>query len=141
MTVTIQEATDFDACRALRIEVFVKEQGIAMEDEIDDLDNQCTHFLACDEGGTPVGTARVYEVGDVGKIGRVCVLASHRGTGLGAKLITHCIDVLGTRPRLRTARLGSQDHAVGFYERLGFKVVGDVYLDAGIPHYDMERAL
>lgn len=140
MTLRIVETGDIDACRALRIAVFVEEQKIAMEDEIDDLDGVSTHFIALD-GDTHVGTARIFEVGAVGKIGRVCVLPSHRGTGLGAALIRHCIGVLRTRGHLTTARLGAQNHAIGFYEKLGFSVVGGEYLDAGIPHHDMECEL
>jgi ElaA protein len=87
----------------------------------------------------PVGTARIHIVGDVAKIGRVCVLRSHRGRGLGAALIHEALAV--SRGRAITARLGAQVHALGFYEALGFAAIGPVYDDAGIDHRDMVRAL
>ncbi|RNF33023.1 GNAT family N-acetyltransferase [Paracoccus methylarcula] len=136
----IEETGDIDACRALRRAVFIEEQGIAEADEWDDLDGQAIHLLAWEEG-EPVGTARILQSGSTGKIGRVCVLAQARGTGLGTKLIRAAVDVLRARPGVTHARLGAQVHAIGFYEKLGFTVAGEVYDDAGIPHRDMIREL
>ncbi|SIS66788.1 GNAT family N-acetyltransferase [Paracoccus saliphilus] len=136
----IEETDDIDACRALRHAVFIEEQGIAEADEWDDLDGQAIHLLAWEEG-EPVGTARILQSGTTGKIGRVCVLAKARGTGLGTKLIRAAVDVLRARPGVTHAKLGAQVHAIGFYEKLGFKVAGEVYDDAGIPHRDMIREL
>ncbi|RMC36457.1 GNAT family N-acetyltransferase [Paracoccus alkanivorans] len=136
----IEETGDIDACRALRRAVFIEEQGIAEADEWDDLDGQAIHLLAWEED-EPVGTARILQSGSTGKIGRVCVLARARGTGLGTKLIRAAVDVLRARPGVTHARLGAQVHAIGFYEKLGFTVTGEVYDDAGIPHRDMIREL
>ncbi|GAA3859689.1 GNAT family N-acetyltransferase [Celeribacter arenosi] len=141
MKYSVQKTDDIAACIALRIAVFVEEQQVPMDDEIDDLDDVAMHYLARDPDGKPVGTARIYEVGDVGKIGRVCVVASARGTGLGRALIDTCLRELQSHPHLTTIRIGAQDHAIGFYESFGFKVVGDGYLDGGIPHHIMVRAL
>lgn len=141
MTVTIAVSEDFKPCLALRMEVFVEEQNVPVEEELDDLDEVATHFLATDESGTPLGTARVYEAGEIGKIGRVCVVKSQRGTGLGARLIAACLDEIRTRPRLTQAKLGAQTHAIGFYERFGFEVIGAEYMDGGIPHQDMVLSL
>lgn len=140
MTVTISKTEDIAACRALRIEVFVQEQMVPMEEEIDDLDEVSTHFIA-QENGAFIGTARVYEEGDIGKIGRVCVAKSHRGTGLGARLIEACLADLSTRSHVTKSKLGAQTHAIGFYERFGFEVCGEEYDDAGIPHRDMVKLL
>lgn len=136
----IEETDDIDACRALRRAVFIEEQGIAEADEWDDLDGQAIHLLAWEEG-EPVGTARILQSRTTGKIGRVCVLDRARGTGLGTKLIRAAVDVLRARPGVTHAKLGAQVHAIGFYEKLGFKVAGEVYDDAGIPHRDMIREL
>ncbi|WP_417269068.1 GNAT family N-acetyltransferase [Celeribacter sp.] len=141
MTVSISKTTDIDACLALRMEVFVQEQKVPVEEEVDDLDPVSVHFLAQDEEGKGIGTARVYEVGHIGKIGRVCVTKSHRGTGLGKRLIEACLEDLRTRPHITQAKLGAQNHAIAFYEGLGFTVIGDEYMDGGIPHHDMVRAL
>lgn len=136
----IEETENIDACRALRRAVFIEEQGIAEADEWDDLDGQAIHLLAWQEG-EPVGTARILQSGTTGKIGRVCVLDRARGTGLGTKLIRAAVDVLRARPGVTHAKLGAQVHAIGFYEKLGFKLAGGVYDDAGIPHRDMTREL
>ncbi|SNR39263.1 GNAT family N-acetyltransferase [Paracoccus sediminis] len=136
----IETTTDLAACHALRRAVFIEEQGVPEAEELDGRDDGAIHLLATQDG-QPVGSARILVQGDTGKIGRVCVLASARGTGLGAALIGAALDVLRTRPGIARAKLGSQTHAIGFYEKLGFAAHGPVYDDAGIPHRDMIREL
>jgi len=131
---------DIATCQRLRRTVFIEEQGVSAADEVDGLDDQAIHLLALD-GDTPVGTARLLLKGETGKIGRVCLLASSRGTGLGAALIRAALDELRRQPGVTSAYLGSQTHATGFYEKLGFVVEGEEFLDAGIPHRHMRRAL
>ncbi len=131
---------DIATCQRLRRVVFIEEQGVSEADEVDDLDEVAIHLLALD-GEVPVGTARLLVKGHVGKIGRVCVVAKARGTGLGAGLIRAALDVLRDQPGVTEAYLGSQSHATEFYEKLGFAVEGDEFLDAGIPHRHMRRAL
>ena len=140
MTIAIQRTDDLDACLAIRFTVFVKEQSVPIEEERDHYDESAIHILAT-ENTTPVGTARIVLVGDVGKIGRVAVLASHRGTGLGAKLIATCLAELRSLPDVNIAKLGSQTHALGFYEKLGFVAEGPEFDDAGIPHRMMSLTL
>ena len=134
----IERTTDLAACHALRRAVFIEEQGVSEAEEMDDKDDQAIHLLAWQDGQA-VGSARILLLGDTGKIGRVCVLAPARGTGLGAALIHAALDVLREQPGIRRAKLGSQTHAIGFYEKLGFTAHGPVYDDAGIPHRDMTR--
>lgn len=136
MTLVIAPTTDIATCRHLRRVVFIEEQGVAESDEVDDLDDQAIHLLATVDG-VPVGSARLLTYGDVGKVGRVCVLASQRGTGLGAALMRAAVDVFRAMPGMKKVKLGAQVHALGFYERLGFVALGDVFDDAGIPHREM----
>lgn len=136
----ISVVEDYAPCIALRRTVFMGEQGIAEADEIDDLDDQAVHLLATLDG-RPVGTARILIDGDLGKIGRICVLPEARGTGLGVALVETSMAYLGGVPGVTRAKLGAQDHAIGFYEKLGFASVGPFYDDAGIPHRDMMRDL
>ncbi|WP_374298739.1 GNAT family N-acetyltransferase [Paracoccus sp. (in: a-proteobacteria)] len=136
----IERTTDLAACHALRRAVFIEEQGVSEFEEMDDQDDQAIHLLAWQDD-RPVGSARILLMGDTGKIGRVCVLASARGTGLGAALIRAALDVLREQPGVTRAKLGAQTHALGFYEKLGFAAHGPVYDDAGIPHRDMTRDL
>lgn len=136
----IEVTRDIATCRALRRMVFIQEQGVSEADEVDALDEEAIHLLAWAEE-IPVGTARLLLTGDTGKIGRVCVLAAARGTGLGAGLIRAALAELRHQPGVAFAALGSQSHATGFYEKLGFVVEGEEFMDAGIPHRHMRRAL
>ncbi|NSY38725.1 GNAT family N-acetyltransferase [Leisingera sp. ANG59] len=138
MSLNISVTEDLETCFALRHQVFVEEQGVPVEEEQDDLDASATHLLALQDGA-PVGTARIVFNGNTAKIGRVGVLASTRGTGLGAKLIEAAVDAARARPGVTKAMLGAQIHALGFYEKLGFMAFGPVYDDAGIDHRDMVR--
>lgn len=140
MTVRIEITEDIATCRALRRAVFIEEQGVAEADEVDDLDGQAIHLLAF-VGDMAVGSARLLPMGDIGKIGRVCVLASARGTGLGAALMRAAVDQFRRMDGIAKVKLGAQTHAMGFYEKLGFVAQGPVYDDAGIPHRDMVLAL
>jgi predicted GNAT family N-acyltransferase len=140
MSLEIALTDDLAACLALRHEVFVGEQNVPEEEEVDDLEDVSLHLLATD-GGRPVGTARLTILGETAKIGRVCVVAAQRGTGLGAALIRAALDLARQQPGVTRAKLGAQVYAIGFYEKLGFEVVGPVYDDAGIDHRDMVRDL
>lgn len=136
----IDVTRDIPTCQRLRRVVFIEEQGVSEADEVDGIDPEAIHLLAFD-GEEPVGTARLLVKGPVGKIGRVCVLPQARGTGLGAALILRALEVLRGQPGVSEAYLGSQSQATGFYEKLGFVVEGEEFLDAGIPHRHMRRAL
>ncbi len=140
MSLSIDVTQDLEACLKLRFEVFVDEQGVPVEEERDALDDTATHLLALQDG-TPVGTARIVFQDDTAKIGRVCVVKTARGAGLGAKLIEACVNVARNQAGITRAKLGAQTHAIGFYEKLGFEVYGPVYLDAGIDHRDMVKPL
>ena len=97
MTVTVAQTDDLATCLAVRRVVFMEEQGVSEADEVDGLDPECLHLLASD-GRAPVGTARIHFQGEVAKIGRVCVLPSHRGTGLGAELIRAALAAADSGP-------------------------------------------
>lgn len=134
---TISVTDDIETVQAIRRIVFIDEQGVSLEDEIDGRDPEAIHLLALHEGQS-VGTARLLLKGDVGKIGRVAVLKPYRGLGLGQDLVRFAVDELGRRGALR-ATLGAQTHAIGFYEALGFAATGPEFIDAGIPHREMVR--
>lgn len=136
----ITTTRDIAACHRVRKTVFVDEQGIALEEDIDGMDDVATHLLAV-EKGQPIGTARLLEKGHVGKIGRLAVLKPHRGRGLGAAIMRAALEELGLRAHLTEARLGAQIEAVAFYEALGFTAEGAEFLDAGLPHQEMVRPL
>ena len=140
MSLHISVTDDLASCHLLRRIVFIEEQGVSEAGELDDLDNSATHFLAT-ENELPIGTARMRINGDTAKIGRVCVIKSHRGTGLGAALIRAAVEEARKMSSVTTVKLGAQTHALGFYEKLGFEAQGPVYGDAGIEHRDMVLTL
>lgn len=140
MPLEITQTDDIATCRTLRRTVFIEEQGVSEADEVDDKDGEAIHLVARLDG-TPIGSARLLMLPPIGKIGRVCVLPEHRGTGTGAALIREALISLRNVQGLTTARLGSQCHAIPFYEGLGFVAHGPVYDDAGIPHRDMDHPL
>lgn len=137
----IERSDDLDACRAIRHAVFVIEQQVPEAEEWDDLDGQSIHLLARATDGAALGTARLIRRGETGKITRVAVLKPARGTGLGAALIAEAVAVFAAMPGVTRLQLGAQNHAIPFYEKLGFTAYGPEYMDGGIPHHDMERAL
>ena len=133
-----QDATDMASCFALRRAVFMNEQNVSEAEEFDGEDNICTHIIAKSDG-VAVGAARFQTKEDAVKIQRVCVIAEHRGKSYGAELIDFIVDhVKTTRPEKRIV-LGAQVYAIPFYEKLGFTAFGGEYLDARIPHSDMEK--
>jgi len=140
MTAVITVTADIAACRALRQVVFIEEQGVSEADEVDDRDGEAVHLLATRDG-RPVGSARLLRHGDVGKIGRVCVLKDMRGTGLGAALMHAAVAQFRATPGVTRVKLGAQVHALAFYEKLGFSAVGDEFIDAGIRHREMVLTL
>ncbi len=138
--IDVAVTTDIAACRALRRAVFIEEQGVDEAIEVDDLDGEAIHILARVDG-QPVGSARLLIHGEVGKIGRVCVLAQARGTGLGVALMRAAVARLQAEPGVTKAKLGAQTHALGFYAALGFAPYGPVFEQAGIAHQEMVLAL
>lgn len=131
---------DIDICLSIRRTVFIEEQNVPEHEEVDGEDSSCTHFLVF-FNGEPVGAARFKYLDDKAKIQRVCILPQVRGTGLGAELMMAILEEVKRQGKASTAILGSQTHALGFYEKLGFSAFGAEYMDAGIPHRDMQIAL
>ena len=115
--------------------VFVREQGVPAEIELDRDDRRAIHFLAL-ISGKAVGTARVVMRRGNAKIGRMAVLKSHRRRGVGAKLLERAI-VTAKKFGARKIYLHAQVAVIGFYEKLGFRCVGPVFDEAGIAHRKM----
>ena len=127
--------THATALMAVRRAVFIEEQGVAEEEELDGEDASARHFLAEDDRGKPIGTARLLASG---QIGRMAVLPEWRGREVGARLLDQA--VAAAREDGLDVFLHAQTHALGFYERNGFKASGDVFLEADIEHRRMTLA-
>jgi predicted GNAT family N-acyltransferase len=133
-----------DAAR-IRETVFVAEQGVPAELELDLHDSECVHALARDETGRAVGTGRLLPSeaqGErvVGHVGRMAVLKEWRGRGIGGALLARLVEAARARGDTEVA-LASQTHAEAFYRAHGFAAEGKEFLDAGIPHRTMRRVL
>ena len=129
-----------DRARDVRRTVFIEEQGVSEAEEMDGNDADATHVLLTADGDS-VGTARVRFVDDrTAKIERVAVVQSHRGGGLGRRLMT-LAERRARESGATTAKLHGQVAVVEFYETLGYEVVGEQFEDAGIPHRTMVKSL
>ncbi|MFW6296021.1 MAG: GNAT family N-acetyltransferase, partial [Halothece sp.] len=123
----------------IRTQVFVIEQGISAEIETDQWENDSTHYLLT-EDNKALATARWRLIDEhTAKIERVAVLKEARRRGLGTELMRYLLQDIHSKPNIKTIKLGSQNAAIPFYEKLGFQVVGEEYLDAGIPHHLMVK--
>ncbi len=123
--------------RRIRELVFVHEQGVPLELELDDEDPRCDHALAFAADDVAVGTGRLLPDGH---IGRMAVLKEWRAKGVGALLLQALMAQARERHHARV-RLNAQTYAAGFYRRYGFEVSGPEFMDAGIPHVPMQRDL
>ncbi len=131
---------NLEACLDIRRAVFIVEQNVDEDIEMDGLEDQGIHVLLTKDGA-PAGTARIMVNGAAGKIGRVAVLKQYRGLGLGKVVMEECARILRDTPGVTEARLGAQVHALAFYEGLGYRVSGDEYIEADIPHRPMAMPL
>jgi predicted GNAT family N-acyltransferase len=125
---------DRGALRAVREQVFVREQAVPIELEWDEFDPLCQHVVA-EAAGRVIGTGRLLPDGH---IGRMAVLESWRGQGVGSALLESLMQIAGNRG-IRRVKLNAQSRAVAFYLRHGFVAEGEEFIEAGIPHRSMWR--
>ena len=134
-----------DAMR-LRMQVFVREQGIPVEIEADEFDVTSLHAVAINGLGMCVATGRMLPSAneatraDVMRIGRMAVARPLRGTQLGRQVLDALVDA-AQRHGKRQVELHAQRTAESFYRRAGFSVVGEPYEEAGIAHISMVKDL
>lgn len=120
----------------VRKEVFVKEQHVPEEEEIDQFEDTSEHIVIYD-GGQPVGAGRWRIKDGHGKLERICVMKSHRSLGVGA-VIMQALEKAAAAKDADSFLLHAQTQAVPFYEKQGYRVTsGEEFLDAGIPHLEM----
>ena len=125
---------------AIRRRVFIEEQRVPEEIELDADDARAFHVLAILDGDA-IGCGRMLEHGDGEvKIGRMAVLPAYRGTGVGREILRFLIRSARERG-MRKAILHAQLSAEGFYLKEGFTPVGGVFDEAGIAHRKMEKVL
>jgi tRNA(adenine34) deaminase len=122
--------------KSIRFEVFVDEQKVPAESEVDEHDPRSIHAIAWADG-VAAGCGRLLPDGH---IGRMAVRKPFRGQGVGAALLVHLIERARQRGDDQVV-LSAQTHAIGFYEKFGFVVENGEYLDCDIPHRDMRKIL
>jgi predicted GNAT family N-acyltransferase len=121
---------------SVRKRVFIDEQGVPEEMELDEYDLLAQHALAYLDSEC-IGTARLVTLpGSVGRIGRMAVLPMHRRRGIGRRLLSALLK-LSKSQGITQLELHAQLSAIPFYEQFGFIAQGDIYDEAGIAHRDM----
>ena len=131
----------------LRTQVFIQEQNVSAEDEWDSADETATHFLVRSIDGAAIGCARLilekHQTAEtlptqiVFHIGRVAVLQEHRQQGIGRQLMQTVIANCLQHHRSASVYLCAQTQHIRFYQKLGFVIRSNVFMDAGIPHIEM----
>ncbi len=130
----LQVAFDF------RRKVFIEEQQVPEVEEYDEFDSlqaPCDHILVYYKE-QPVGTGRLRVVEGYGKLERICIVEEFRKFGLGKEIIMG-LEQIARDNGLTKAKLNAQSYAEVFYEKLGYKRVGEEFMDCGIPHILMKK--
>ena len=122
---------------SVRRKVFIEEQQVPEALEWDEFDPVSIHILVTDDNDTPVATGRIKTDGH---IGRMAVLKEHRNQGVGTAILQQLINY-AIQQDLKKVYLHAQVSALTFYEKQGFKVYSDEFMDAGIPHKSMQLDL
>ena len=121
---------------SIRKRVFVEEQGVPEEMELDEFDLNARHALAYADSEC-IGTARLVTLTEnIGRIGRMAVLPKYRGQGIGRRLLESLLKAAQSQD-IKQVELHAQVSVIPFYEQFGFIAQGDVYDEAGIAHRDM----
>lgn len=134
--------SELEIAFTIRKEVFVKEQGVPLEDEFDEYDKlngQCEHILVY-YNEQPVGTGRIRIVDGFGKLERICILKPYRKFGLG-KIIIRALEEIAEDKEVSQVKLHGQTQAEGFYQKLGYRTSSNIFMEDGIPHILMVKDL
>lgn len=124
---------------SIRKIVFVQEQNVPEELEIDEFEDAATHFVLYDNNEA-IGAGRFRVLDEIGKVERICVLREARGTGAGNAIMLG-IEEYAKNKHISSLKLNAQTTAIPFYERLGYEIISEEFMDAGIPHKTMKKLL
>ncbi|BBD70912.1 acetyltransferase, GNAT family protein [Nostoc commune NIES-4072] len=123
----------------LRYEVFILEQSVPLELELDGLDKEAIHIFAIDNNKV-FGTLRMTKYLDSLKIARVCVSKQCRNQGIGMKMLEKAIEYAKGK-EYHYIIIESQISVINFYKKFGFQTEGEMFMDAGIPHIQMIKRI
>lgn len=124
----------------VRKTVFIHEQNVPEEEEIDQFESDSVHFVLYDDYGKAAGAGRFRVLDGIGKVERICVLKENRKTGAGVAVMNK-IEEYAQSQGVSTLKLNAQTHAIPFYSKLGYDTVSEEFLDAGIPHKTMKKLI
>ena len=142
--IRITTEEELRTAKQIRIRVFVEEQQVPPElemDEYDETPGSANHMLILD-GMIPAATGRFVEYDrDTAKLQRIAVMQPYRGKGVGRELVL-ALEAWAAEKGYKASLLDAQCQAEGFYGKLGYKKVSDeIFLDAGIEHVRMKKTL
>ena len=124
----------------VRRKVFVEEQQVPIHIEMDEYDDSAIHFVGY-QLVQPIAAGRIREVeAGLGKVERVCVLSEYRGQHIGVMMMNEMEEYARNNGIFRL-KLNAQTHALSFYQKLGYDITSDEFMDAGIPHKSMEKVI
>ncbi len=138
--IKISSEKELNKCFQIRTVVFVEEQNVPVDEEIDGLDGEADHYLLFLDN-IATATARVRHLDEIAKIERVAVLSGNRGLNIGRRLMEYIMADIRENSAIQVMKLGAQIQVIKFYEKLGFTCYGDEFLDAGIRHRWMMRRI
>ncbi len=118
--------------------VFIEEQQVSEDLEIDGFEKECIHFVLYKD--KPIGAGRLRVIDDYVKAERVCILTSYRSEGFG-RLIMEEMESVAKTNGFKKIKLNSQQHAEAFYIKLGYETISDIFFEANIPHVQMVKEL
>jgi len=136
---TVNPGGDYSEAMQVRYAVFVEEQGVPHENEVDEYDKTAYHVVMTDNANNdkPIACGRLYFLDDIAKLGRVAVISEYRRKGFAIEICKELI-YLAKSHGAKKVVLHSQTYVVPLYEKLGFKCVGDEFSEENIPHFKME---
>lgn len=123
----------------VRFEVFVEEQGVPEDLEIDDLEKEALHFIGY-ENEKPAVASRMRFINDYAKMERICVIKVQRGKGFGRDILLF-MEEAAKQKGMKKSKLNAQTQAEAFYQSLGYVTISGEFMDAGIPHVTMTKSL
>lgn len=133
----ISPGEDLSDAYSIRAKVFIEEQNVPPELEMDDIDPVTDHVVLYKED-KPVATGRIVREPPIITLGRIAVLPECRGSGFGAQVV-ELLTAKAFEEGAEEVHLHAQTHALAFYEKLGFTPYGEPYEEAGIPHISMKK--
>lgn len=135
-----KESNQISNCFAIRKTVFVEEQGVPVDEELDDFDDISIHALALIDN-KPVATGRlILSKKKLAKVGRMAVLDNFRRTGIGSRVLLF-LEKKAIEKNIDEISLHAQEYVMDFYKNHGYIERGNLFLEAGIKHIEMFKKL